>query len=82
MNQPNEDECLVRIPEDSGILPVIPEDEYSPVYNYVPERKSAEDSIAGGHWCWRKVFIGYVGKVSGIMLGPEWAEVLEVTSKE
>jgi hypothetical protein len=31
---------------------------------------------------WRKALVGYVGQVTGVMLGPEWADVMEAIPTE
>ncbi len=72
-------ERMVRLDCDTGKIPEVPQDDYMPVWNYKPVRESASDSMAMGHWVWRKVFVGYVGAITGVMLGPEWADILEVT---
>lgn len=58
-------------------MPQIPDDEYSPQYNAIPERQSSADSLAMGHWVWRMVLVGYRGKHTGVILAPEWCEALE-----
>jgi hypothetical protein len=63
--------------ELSDPLPNIPYDYYDPFYNYIPERQSPPDSLAGGFWVWRKYLFGFVGRNTGVMLSPEWIEVLE-----
>lgn len=68
---------LVRLDPHTGSFPAVPQDDYAPVWNYVPGLQSADDSAAMGHWVWRKVFVGYVGRTTGVMLGPEWADLLE-----
>jgi hypothetical protein len=70
-------DSLDRIVGLSDPLPNIPEDDYDPVYRYWPERQSAPDSIAGGLWVWRKSLFGFAGRNTGVMLSPEWVEVLE-----
>ena len=70
---------MVRPDCDTGKIPEVPQDDYMPVWNYEPVRASASDSMAMGYWVWRKVFVGYVGAITGVMLGPEWADILEVT---
>lgn len=71
-----DDRRLVVLPED-GPTPEIPDDEYEAIYNMVPDRMSAPDSMAMGHYVWRRVFVGFRGKVTGVMLSPEWADALE-----
>ena len=68
---------VVRLDPDTDKIPEVPRDDYQPVWNYQPFRVSAGDSLAMGHWVWRKVFVGYVGAITGVMLGPEWADILE-----
>lgn len=65
---------LVRL---SDPLPNVPEDDYDPAYTYEPAMPSAEDSMARGFWVWRRRLIGFVGRKTGVMLCPEWVEVLE-----
>ncbi len=70
---------MVRLPEN-GEMPVIPEDDYEAVYNAICDRQSASDSLLGGLWTWRKILIGYLGRKTGVMLSPEWEEVLEFSN--
>lgn len=70
-------DCRVRLDPNGTELPPIPQDDYAPVWQYMPERQSSADSVGRGHWCWRKEFVGFIGQVSGVMLGPEWADILE-----
>ena len=65
------------IPLEDEWLDNIPDDYYEPAYSYFQYSKSSEDSIAGGHYLWRKNLIGYLGKETGVMLAPEWGEILE-----
>lgn len=65
------------IPLEDYWINKIPSDEYEPAYHYIQHTKSTPDSIANGHYIWRRCMIGYVGKMTGIMLSPEWGEVLE-----
>lgn len=70
---------IVKLPEN-GEFPLIPEDDYEAIYNAVPDRQSAPDSILGGLWTWRKVLVGYLGKKTGVMLSLEWEDVLEFSN--
>lgn len=67
---------IVKLPEN-GEFPLIPEDDYEAVYNAIPYKKSATDSMTCGFWVWNKVLVGYLGKKTGVMLSPEWEDVLE-----
>ena len=70
---------IVQLPPN-GEFPLIPEDDYEAVYNAVPYRESAADSMACGLWVWNKVLVGYLGKRTGVMLSPEWEDVLEFSN--
>lgn len=55
----------------------IPDDIYEPIYTASPLMQSVEDSIASGHYVWKKYLIGFLGQNFKIMLHPEFADVLE-----
>jgi hypothetical protein len=68
---------LVRMHGPDGSDTRIPDDIYDPVTHYVPFMPSAPDSIAMGHWTWKTQTLGFLGRVSRIMLHSEWEDALE-----
>ena len=66
----------ISLPE-SGEIPAIPVDEYEPIYNHSPYMRGALDSMVPDMWIWTKEFIGFRGKNFGVVLTPEWADILE-----
>ena len=65
------------VPLDDYWMKRIPDDNYKLETSLVKGRQSTPDSLAGGHWTWIKMAVGYRGEITGVLLSLDWAEALE-----